>query len=388
MNNSTILIFSHTDYTTSVGGIEKVIMEHSTLFKEEGFDVLHISPVSETVKVCGHTFIAKRIGYRVIKNGGYENEKADYQTVEKIIKQSRITYVFIHSLIGFSFSHVCQILDIVHPIKTYFYIHDYKLVCTGHVLLRNKLKYCGSDGRSFPKCVFCRFYLTGINDNKHYRHFIESRKDVIYIFPSEIACKIWHNVYSQVEVARLEVLPHQVMKNLVKHDSYQHKKLRIAYIGYKSFNKGWSAFKTIYNHDKNSDYDYYVLGRTDEHLPNVKEVEVSFIEDGPDAMIKAIRKNEIDVALLWSPWPETYSYTFYESYVGGAFILTNENSGNIQAKTLELDCGKVLKGVNELLRYVSSDELQKDVKKNTKKRYGMLELNSSGLKKMIDNAQV
>jgi glycosyltransferase involved in cell wall biosynthesis len=48
-------------------------------------------------------------------------------------------------------------------------------------------------------------------------------------------------------------------------------------------------------------------------------------------MIDALRKNEIDVAFLWSICPETFSFTLYEALAAGCFVITNPASGNIQA---------------------------------------------------------
>ena len=46
-------------------------------------------------------------------------------------------------------------------------------------------------------------------------------------------------------------------------------------------------------------------------------------------MIDALRSNKIHIAILWSIWPETYAYTYYEAYSANCFIITNNRSGNI-----------------------------------------------------------
>ena len=104
------------------------------------------------------------------------------------------------------------------------------------------------------------------------------------------------------------------------------------------------------------------MGKTDEHLPNVKEIEVSFLKDGADAMVNAIRRNKIDIAFLWSPWPETYSYTFYESYVGGAYVITNKDSGNIAVSTKRYNCGCVFDDEQELLKFFDSSQNMNTIK--------------------------
>ena len=58
-------------------------------------------------------------------------------------------------------------------------------------------------------------------------------------------------------------------------------------------------------------------------------------------MTKALRDNDIQVALLWAKWPETYSYTFYESLSANLYIITNRVSGNITNQVEERRCGMI-----------------------------------------------
>ena len=65
-------------------------------------------------------------------------------------------------------------------------------------------------------------------------------------------------------------------------------------------------------------------------------------------MVNAIKKNDIDIVFLWSPWPETYSYTFFESYISGANVITCKDSGNIAYQVQKLKCGKVFNNEKDL----------------------------------------
>ena len=64
-------------------------------------------------------------------------------------------------------------------------------------------------------------------------------------------------------------------------------------------------------------------------IPGVNNIPVSFLDEGPDAMVKALRECQIDIAFLWSIWPETYSFTLYEAFAANCFVVTNSMSGNI-----------------------------------------------------------
>jgi hypothetical protein len=70
-------------------------------------------------------------------------------------------------------------------------------------------------------------------------------------------------------------------------------------------------------------------------------------------MVDALVEHGIDVVLLWSIWPETYSFTFFEALAAGCFVITNRNSGNIQAQVRQWNCGRVFDTESEMLRFLS-----------------------------------
>jgi hypothetical protein len=79
-------------------------------------------------------------------------------------------------------------------------------------------------------------------------------------------------------------------------------------------------------------YDFFHLGIAGIRKPGVRYVDVSFLKEGENAMLKALREHKIDGVFLWSIWPETYSFTLYESFAENCFVITNPTSGNIAAQ--------------------------------------------------------
>lgn len=351
-----ILSISHSSYIHNVGGMEKVILEQCDVANKRGYTFIAVYPNCNNITLKGHVLVHRFQSYGVHINKG-EAATMDKQTLQQLLLSYNIEKVFIHSLIAYSFDQINEILKNLPQASMFFYVHDYKSVCDGHNLLKNKRCYCGSDGLKFTKCCNCRFYIPGIISTRRYKQFFRDFPNMKFIFPSQLAKEVWQGSYNYIEENRLIVLPHQVLST----DTLQYvrnDKLRLAYIGYKSFNKGWDVFRKLVEYINNfgCDVDLFVLGKTNEHLPNVQEVEVTFQKDGPDAMVNAIKHHKIDFAFLWSPWPETYSYTFFESYVGGAFILTNANSGNIAACTERFDCGRVFNNDRELFEFFSDED--------------------------------
>ena len=77
-------------------------------------------------------------------------------------------------------------------------------------------------------------------------------------------------------------------------------------------------------------------------------------------MLKALRENKIQVAILWSICPETFSFTYYECFAAGVFVITNQNSGNIEAMVRENKNGIILRDEMELLYFLSNPEMLKE----------------------------
>ena len=72
------------------------------------------------------------------------------------------------------------------------------------------------------------------------------------------------------------------------------------------------------------------------------------------AMTDALAANAIDLVLLASPWPETFSYALFESLAAGADVLTVSTSGNIADTVLALGRGIVAEDDAALVAMVAS----------------------------------
>jgi hypothetical protein len=96
-------------------------------------------------------------------------------------------------------------------------------------------------------------------------------------------------------------------------------------------------------------YDLFHLGLgghhgADEHVP------VSFLTDGSGAMREALVAARIDVAIMWSLWPETYSFTTSEAISAGCVIIASSTSGNAAELVRRYDAGVVAESEAELRR--------------------------------------
>ena len=93
-------------------------------------------------------------------------------------------------------------------------------------------------------------------------------------------------------------------------------------------------------------------------------------------MTEMLRELKVDCVILWSGWPETYSYVYYECFAANTFILANNLSGNIAKQVIKNGNGIVLSGREELADLLSdSDKLRNlVVDYRERRRYGPMEL--------------
>lgn len=351
-----VLSISHTSYLNNVGGLEKFILDQYSICNSNGYTFLALYPIRKRHTIKGHVVSGPFIEWGFHINGS----KAKKISTEELIKELsnyNIKQIYIHSLIYSPFDAIKSILLHNNTAEVLFYIHDYKSICSCHILMKNNKVYCGEDGIKLSKCVSCRHSITGLFTYREYKKFIKEYPNIKFIFPSEPAKRIWSRVYSNIPESNKYVIPHQIFGSNVMEFKHQNgNKIRIAYVGYKAFNKGWDTFKELVSkcQVKHLPYEFYILGNTDENLPNVNFQKVSFQTEGTDAMVNAIRRNNIDIVILWSPWPETYSYTFFESYIGGANVITCKDSGNIAYQVKKLQCGKVYENKEELFEDINN----------------------------------
>jgi hypothetical protein len=99
---------------------------------------------------------------------------------------------------------------------------------------------------------------------------------------------------------------------------------------------------------KDPRYEFYHVGK--EPSPgvpvNFKEVAVGITD--LDKMVRTLGELEIDVALLWSLWPETFCIAAVEALRAGAAVLTFRDSGNVAALVKKTGFGSVLDSEEEL----------------------------------------
>lgn len=351
------LTICRNNFMEELGGTSKFIREQMIILNNHDIDSINI--YWKKVKL----YRKEQMLIFILFNG----QRCGAYTLDDFIKKFKynIDTIIINNLINLDFNMLDSILDRIKYNNIIYYIHDFSCICSNIKMIYNNEFFCDSINENWKLCNSC------IENEKrkliyNYHKKLFNRENIVLICPSENTKKYIEKAFPLAK-SRIDIIPHFKFKtsNRNKNDKNNKKKLRIAYVGYKHKQKGWDVFKELVNKFKD-DYEFYCLGKTDEHIDGVKEYSVSFIEDGKFAMINKLKKYDIDIGLLWSTCPETYSYTYYECYAANVFVITNKLSGNINDQVLKNNNGISCESEEELFELLENESsIRKYVNNNS-----------------------
>lgn len=349
-NKQVIISISYGNYLKSNGGTDKVILEHQTFFNEAGISYIFLYPFKR--KYFGIDLLSYSIILDGIEIAEYLSEKEIYSYFEDIYKQ-KYSFIgfFVHHLMGNSIESLRSLLSSIQ-IPTYVYLHDYYTCCPQYNLLKNDEYYC--DPLNKMRCSHCKYIESAQSNILEYKKlFGDVKERLTVIAPSQKCAEIWLHFYPEY-TSNIRVILHQKMIKIDRGIQFTNKKLRMAFIGRQEFCKGWSVWKMIVEliNKNNLPYDLYYFGTGLEQLENVKNSVVMFKAGNTNSMIEALTENQIDVVALLSNWPETYSYTLYEAIASNCYVLTNNDSGNIENQVTSNRWGIVYNNDEELKKLI------------------------------------
>ena len=351
---------SHDDFTENFGGVQLVLMRESAAVEGMGYDHLHLFPnvplqvveLETDDPVVGVLLNRQRIGYF----------RASEIRQELYIAAPRMRSVpfVVHSLIGHNAEALVSLLKAAGCRSGWYWVHDYSSVCAGYTLLRNDVEFCGGPSPTSTACSICVYGgLRMAQIKAHQLLFDEFNLTVLA--PSESALDIWKA--SASAVAPAVVHEHLRLRGSASPNQTALKRaprtLRVAYIGQPVTHKGWPVFRDLtlrFGDDRR--YQFYHVGKGPQGVP-ATFVEVAVGADDLDKMVRTLRKLKIDVALVWSLWPETFCIAAVEALRAGAAILTFKDSGNVAAIVQKTGLGSVLDSEADLIALFESGEVMK-----------------------------
>lgn len=361
-----VLCLSSVDYRSSMGGLGRYLREEMALLRARGVSTLGLFPfpTKRSQRLARHL-----ANYWGVTIDGQLAGFYDYPAVLGILAGlgcagQRLVEIQIHHLKDFQLGRVADLLAAV-PVAVKLFLHDYYTVCPGAHLLRNGQAYCGAERPAPGKCTGCVNWTPP--HHARIRSVLEGiRERLTVVAPSAAAREIWLSTFGDFR-ALTEVVPHLQEVGEIPNSGVPKaagEPVRVAYVGAPVPYKGWDVFRQLAAEfgSRPGAYEFYHFGLSRQAFPAIRNVPVSFVADGLDAMTQAIRKAGIDLVLLWALWPETYSYTLYESWMANPMLITNPDSGNIADEVASRELGKTFRTAAELQAYFRrADQVRADI---------------------------
>jgi len=326
-----VLAISQDNYLKVVGGVQLKIADQQREMNDKGLSYLHLSPFKARTTL---DFSNKPGVMNLDLDGqfiGFADDETLLSAFTSLSEAGTLKEIAIHHLIGWKLSYVEQLLILTKNVPVHFWLHDFFSICPNYKLLRNDREYCNAPEPYSNACQLC---IYGTIRPLHYQAFrsLFQRFPIQVISPSEFALDLWSEKFP-INASKGRVVPHARLEwgeNLKGFNKQE--PLKVAFVGYPVLHKGWQAWLNLTNQfSKDSRYKFFLFSADKQASQNFDNVSVKVTRQNRSAMIDALRKNEIDVAFLWSICPETFSFTLYESLAAGCYIITNPASGNIQA---------------------------------------------------------
>ena len=369
-----VLIFSHSNYRIRSAGTEKYISEIEMLLKKGGKSLVQVFPMvdlNRKIKKVFPWFKGEYMGVNCegIFCGACEKQKL-LAFLHNISVKHNLSYIGIqiHHLSGWDLEGVDEaVQELCLPVI--LLIHDYYMICPyieipDGGLDRECSKMIGAPDEN--RCGGCKYQQDGMQSYQNMRRFLEHVSEYIVriLTPSESALKIWVSAFAEAQKKAM-VRPH--LKYEFKHYGRSvNDKIRIGYMGSLMKSKGYEKWKQIIRELPSEKYEFYCFSARASGEKGVHDIYVNFQDRDCQGMAEQLKQHNIDIAFLWSIWAETYSYTYYEAYEAGCYVITNEYSGNIAAQVAGNGNGKVFREFSECLEWLQNVS---EVKANLQ-RYG------------------
>ncbi|WP_083101086.1 hypothetical protein [Pseudophaeobacter leonis] len=365
-NKKLLLSVGHDNYREIAGGIQYCIQREEELSAENGVIYLNLHPYQPLPRLA-HAAEDPDVAVNLILGRDMLGAARMSQLIlatEMLAEKLPDIHVVVHHLLG---HHPEQVTDLVLATgknQCHFWTHDFFSVCPSYALQRNDVTFCGAPPVESNACTLCFYGEERVQHQKRLQSFFE-RLDVHVLSPSEFCADLWGARFG-AKAGKLDVHQHVSLDWIAREGATPKDadKITIAFLGYPARHKGWNVFDHLLKSFKDDqNFDFVYLGTNPPPSALVRHVPVSVTSDNPSAMIDAVADEKTDIVLHWATCPETFSLSTFEALAGGAFVLTNPNSGNVAATVEKLGRGRVLAGEDDLVDFLTDGRAKNMVEK-------------------------
>ena len=248
----------------------------------------------------------------------------NFNEIYFIYELFNIYEIFLNSLVYFKY--IYSVIDYIiyiaksKQIKVIMAIHDYYFICPSLNLLYKNNYFC-SIPNNLKVCDNCIKYIKKNISDLDYRNVKEFREAFQNLFniSSEVlffsnsSKDIFNKVY-RINNEKEIIIPHKVdcIKRVPK-ESIKKDKLHIGILGIMCHHKGYNILKDLLNLSyKKNNMHFYLIGDVLDldiiSSPNLT-IHGKYKHEN---LVEIVEKYDIDIFIMPSIWPETFSYTTQE----------------------------------------------------------------------------
>lgn len=329
------------------------LQDEAAFLKKNEVSYIHIFPKENTPWQLSYAGDGFELGINVDgRHLGFVRSGEWISLLERVLQNTDCYAVFVHHLMSWDGKLVDYLLGRLKTAEKILALHDFFTVCAQYTLLRNGRSFCGAPAIGSNACQICEFSGHRQKQLPLLQELIQKHK-LKALAPSTVTANIWKRYYPDTELTLVPHLLLQADKNKPGESRDPSRKLRIAFLGHPNPLKGWAIWRQLIDtYRLGFFYDCFHFGsRSDVNPEYFAAVRVS--AEHRDEMVKTLREHEIDVVLLWSIMPETFSYTLYEATSAGCYVITHASSGNIAGTISEWQNGIILDDETELIRLLT-----------------------------------
>ncbi len=352
------LSVGHDRYVSVTGGLQLFLCEEQAKFSRQGIAYLNVSPFNNLLRLADDDqpgpMLNLLLDGALLGVAAMADLAAVLGGLPRRPAQRRLFLV--HCLLGHKLADMLALQRASGSTENQFWLHDYSSLCAGYSLLRNDVAFCAAPPPDSMACRVCVYGSHRANHLAAVRSLLEAVPFHV-VAPSAAALQTWQAAGLPHRSARVHahcrVIPDLESAPARGRDG----PVRVAFIGYAKPHKGWPIWQDLVARCSGSaEYQWLHLGSVEPEaaLPGVEHHPVTTTRDQPEAMIAALRRLEVDLAAILSPWPETFSYTTFETLAAGADVVCLASSGNVAAAVLRHGRGVVAQDAESLIDFFCS----------------------------------
>ena len=228
--------------------------------------------------------------------------------IDLLIDNLQIDLVHIHHIMRFP----CDIKDISKKVKTIHTIHDYTLLCPRNFLVNTENEFCTNGSKKDCRLCLKEHQIDFSVRNDAVKQLIENVD--ANIVPDESIIKELDHYYS---IANYEIIPHGIDTKQIVPFTMSNKKLgqkiNIAFVGLMVPHKGLNVARDLVFNNNRTNIIYHLFGTSSDERLNMNQK--NYVYHGlynKTELPKLLNDNKIDLVLLLSTCPESYSYVLSE----------------------------------------------------------------------------